>query len=86
LTTRVQFLAGLRDVSPVLSSLALRPIQPCVQWELDPLALAIKQMGHEADHSASVEVKNKDKWSYASPPCVFMLNKYQEEPYLLTCC
>jgi hypothetical protein len=38
---------------------ALRPTQPPIQWVPGALSLAVKQLGHEADHSppSSTEVK-----------------------------
>jgi hypothetical protein len=65
-----------------ISTLALRPTQPSIQWILRALSLRVKGPGHEADHTplSSIEVKNA--WSYTSTPsCIFMAgysSKYRD--------
>jgi hypothetical protein len=61
-TTRVRFLAGIRDffLYSIASTLALEPIQPPIQWVPAALSLGLKWHGREADHSppSRAEVNN----------------------------
>jgi len=45
------------------SSMVLGPIQPPIQW-----VPGVKQLKHEADHSAPSRAKVKNAWSYTSTP------------------
>jgi hypothetical protein len=56
----------------ILSSPALGPTQPLIQWVLGALSLGVKGPGHEADRSPT-SAKVKKMWVYTStPPYVFM--------------
>jgi hypothetical protein len=47
---------------------ALEPTQLPIQWIVVPLSLAIKWLGHEADHSPPSNAKVKNTWSYIGTP------------------
>jgi hypothetical protein len=69
--TGVQFLAGaMMGFSPftATSRLVLTPTQPLVQWVPGALTPAIKQPGHEADHSPPFSAESKNVWCSTSNP------------------
>lgn len=44
-------------------TLALRPIQPPIQWILGTLSPGVKDPGHEADLSTPTSSENKNEWT-----------------------
>jgi hypothetical protein len=46
----------------IMSSLALGPTQPPIQWVLEALSLGVKWPGCEADHSHPSSAKVKNAW------------------------
>jgi hypothetical protein len=58
----------------MVSSWALRPTQPLIQWLLGSFSLGLKWQGLEADHSTSSCAKVKNVWSNTfAPPYDFMV-------------
>jgi hypothetical protein len=55
-----------------VSRLALRPIQPPIQWVLGALSPGVKQLGHEAAHSPPCSAKVKKGGAILPLPYVFM--------------
>jgi hypothetical protein len=51
-----------------VSRLALRPMQPPVQWVPGALSQGVKRPGIEADHSSPPSAEVKNAWSYISTP------------------
>jgi len=64
----VQFLAGVGIflLFATMSRLALGSTQPLIHCVLGTLALGLKQLGHEADHSCPSSAEVKNEWSYTS--------------------
>jgi hypothetical protein len=58
---------------PPVFRLAVGPTQPPIQWVLGALCLAVKWLGHEADHSPLFSAQVKNAWIYTlTPPYIFM--------------
>jgi hypothetical protein len=51
-----------------VSSMALGPTQPPIQWVPGVLPLAVKRPGREADHPPTSSAEVKNTWSYTSTP------------------
>jgi hypothetical protein len=57
---------GLRIFFTTVSTLALGPTKPPIQWMPGALSLGVKRPGREADHSPPTIAKVKNMWSYTS--------------------
>ena len=67
------------------SRLTIGPIKPAFQWVL-PVApsLALKQPGHENDHSPPSSIKVKNEWSYTHLP-LYVIKVHKENNLLPFC-
>jgi len=50
----------------------LQPIQPSIQWILRAISLLMKRPRREFNHYPPTNVEVKDRWSYNSPPPLFV--------------
>jgi hypothetical protein len=60
------------------STLALWPTQRPIQCVPGALSLVVKQLGHEANHSASSSAKVNNEWSYVVTPPVCLHSMYRD--------
>jgi len=51
-----------------VSSPALVPTQPPIQWVPGSISPGVKRLGSESDHSLSSSAEVKNAWSYTSTP------------------